>query len=164
MLTPDIIRALTRAIDTIQAGQHDPARAHQRMEDMYSWAAVAARTERVYRRVMRQPVWTPYERLSRLLSLGPVFGPILCAITAVQWWWYLFVCAVVPESAIEAVEDDWDAERFEQVSTQRRLRLTPGRKGGAGEEVKAEGQSCRHRRKRRERSAGGAAQRGPGRP
>ncbi|EJT48875.1 transferase [Trichosporon asahii var. asahii CBS 2479] len=110
----DIIRALTRAIETIQSGSHDPALAHQRMEDMYSWASVAERTEQVYRRVMAQPVWTPYERLSRLFSLGPVFGPILCAITAVQWWWYLLVCAVVPESEIEVVEDDWDAGRFAQ--------------------------------------------------
>lgn len=134
-LTLDIIRALTRAIETIQSGSHDPALAHQRMEDMYSWASVAERTEQVYRRVMAQPVWTPYERLSRLFSLGPVFGPILCAITAVQWWWYLFVCAVVPESEIEVVEDDWDAGRFAQV-----------RKLGGGE---ADGRSSGSRRRTR---------------
>lgn len=104
------------------------------MEDMYSWAAVAERTEQVYRRVMAQPLWTPYERLSRLFSLGPVFGPILCAITAVQWWWYLLVCALVPESEIEVVEDDWDAARFAEVSGKSWGRLMTDCPRGEGEE------------------------------
>lgn len=133
-LTADIIRALTKGIETIQSGSHDPIRAHERMEDMYSWASVAERTEQVYRRVMAQPVWTPYERLSRLFSLGPVFGPILCAITAVQWWWYLFVCLMVPETEIEVVEDDWDAGRFAEVSSPDGKELTTGCERGEGEE------------------------------
>lgn len=100
---------------------------------MYSWEAVAERTERVYRRVMAQPAWTPYERLSRLLSLGPVFGPILCAIAAVQWWFYLFVCLVVPDGEIEVVEDDWDAGRFAEVRAgDVGIELTSDRPGAAG--------------------------------
>jgi phosphatidylinositol glycan class A protein len=115
----DVVRALTHAIHTIQNGQHDPMRAHERVKTMYSWAAVAERTEQVYYRVLSSPPKTPFERLAAHYAGGPVFGPILCAILAVQWWFLQFLEIVLPREDIDPVMADWDAERFAEVSCRR---------------------------------------------
>ena len=66
----DIIRALSRAIETIKAGKHDPHTAHERVKGMCAWSDVAARTEFVYTNAMASPQKDTYERLSRyVLSL-----------------------------------------------------------------------------------------------
>ena len=61
----DIIRALSRAIETIKAGRHDPVKAHERVKGMYAWSDVAERTETVYTNAMASPRKDTYERLSR---------------------------------------------------------------------------------------------------
>jgi hypothetical protein len=61
----DVIRALTRAIEVIEQGEHDPLKAHERVKGMYAWKDVAERTELVYHRVMEQPLRDTFERLSR---------------------------------------------------------------------------------------------------
>lgn len=61
----DVIRALTEAIQTIREGRHDPVKAHERVKGMYSWAAVAERTERVYERVLASEPLSAWERLVR---------------------------------------------------------------------------------------------------
>lgn len=65
MLTVDIIRALSRAIETIKSGQHDPVKAHERVKGMYAWSDVAERTELVYHNAMNAPRKDIYERLTR---------------------------------------------------------------------------------------------------
>ncbi|RXK38560.1 phosphatidylinositol glycan, class A [Tremella mesenterica] len=80
----DVVRALTKAIEVVKTGNHDPKKAHERVRDMYSWADVAERTEVVYDRAMLSPPKDTGERLARLLSLGPLFGPIMCIIIAVE--------------------------------------------------------------------------------
>lgn len=112
----DVIRALTKAIHTVQGGEHDMRRAHERVKTMYSWAAVAERTEKVYERVLASPQQSPYERLAAHYAGGPVFGPILCAILAVQWWFLMFLEVVLPREEIDPVMADWDAARFAKVS------------------------------------------------
>lgn len=61
----DIIRALSRAIETIKAGRHNPVKAHERVKGMYAWSDVAERTEIVYQNAMEAPRKDTYERLSR---------------------------------------------------------------------------------------------------
>ncbi|BEI94137.1 uncharacterized protein CcaverHIS019_0605960 [Cutaneotrichosporon cavernicola] len=108
----DVIRALSHAIQTVQSGQHDPITAHERVKTMYSWAAVAERTEQVYERVFKTPQKSSFERLAAHFAGGPVFGPILCAILAVQWWFLWFLEIVLPREGIDDVMADWDAARF----------------------------------------------------
>ncbi|TXT13406.1 hypothetical protein VHUM_00773 [Vanrija humicola] len=126
----DVVRALTEAIHTIQAGAHDPHTAHERIKTMYSWASVAERTEEVYRRVLATPGRGTMDRLARYAARGPVFGLILCAIMACQHW-LLWVCEkVYPADEFDVVVDDWDAAAFKRaVEAEKRA----GRKkAGAG--------------------------------
>jgi phosphatidylinositol glycan class A protein len=62
---PDIITALSNAIRIIRTGRHDPFIAHERLKDMYSWATVAERTERVYDQVLDAEDRSLFERMSR---------------------------------------------------------------------------------------------------
>lgn len=41
----------------------------------------------------------------RLLDLGPIFGPILCIITAVQWLFLSVLDVLYPRDTIDAVVD-----------------------------------------------------------
>jgi phosphatidylinositol glycan class A protein len=61
----DIINALGRAISIIRSGRHDPFTAHERLKDMYSWATIAERTERVYDRVLKAEDRSIFERMAR---------------------------------------------------------------------------------------------------
>ncbi|KAL7423184.1 Phosphatidylinositol N-acetylglucosaminyltransferase GPI3 subunit [Cryptotrichosporon argae] len=111
----DIVRALTHAIHVVQAGTHDPVRAHARVRDMYSWAAVAARTEAVYAHALARPRRDTWERAARLRALGPVFGLILCVIMAVQHMFNAVLEWCQPEDEVDVVEDTWNDTRFTQV-------------------------------------------------
>jgi hypothetical protein len=61
----DVIRALTKAIETIKAGRHDPLEAHQRVKGMYAWSDVASRTEAVYQAAISSPRKDIFEILTR---------------------------------------------------------------------------------------------------
>lgn len=87
---------------------------------MYSWASVAERTERVYERILATPPLGVYDRLRRLFALGPIFGPIMCCIISVQFWWLLFVAWILPESEIDIVPSGWDADEFGRVIAERK--------------------------------------------
>ncbi|GHJ86049.1 hypothetical protein NliqN6_2451 [Naganishia liquefaciens] len=102
----DIIIALGNAIKIIQSKRHDPFVAHERLKNMYSWATVATRTERVYDRVMEAEDRSLFERMARLLDLGPFFGPILCIITAVQGIFLAVLDWLQPRDTIDLVPED----------------------------------------------------------
>lgn len=61
---------------------------------------------------------------ARLLAMGPIYGPILCCIIAVQHWFLLVLTFCRPIDEIETVAASWDPERFREVSA-RRLSLRP---------------------------------------
>jgi phosphatidylinositol glycan class A protein len=132
-----VIRALSKAIETIKAGRHDPIKAHERVKGMYAWSDIAQRTEVVYYRAMESERKDTFERLTRyvlfcpfsekceyegysaddvirVLSLGPVFGPVLCCIMAVQHWFFWFLEWYDPRAGIDLVEDHWTAKAFEK--------------------------------------------------
>ena len=111
---PDVIRALTKAIETIKSGRHDPHLAHERVKDMYAWSQVAERTQAVYRRAMQTPHKDTGERLARLLSLGPLFGPIMCIIIAVEHIFFWILEMWQPRDEIDLPEG-WSKEAFRQV-------------------------------------------------
>lgn len=60
-------------------------------------------------------VWTLLTVTRRLLSLGPVFGPILCVIMAVEHWFFFILEVIYPRDDIEEVEGSWSRERFAKV-------------------------------------------------
>jgi phosphatidylinositol glycan class A protein len=82
---------------------------------MYSWAAVAERTEQVYYRILATPPWGPWERLMRLRDLGPIMGLIMCCIMAVQHWWLIAVQWYLPDEDIDVVPRGWDQDEFGRV-------------------------------------------------
>lgn len=63
----DIISALGRAISIVRSGRHDPFTAHERLKDMYSWATIAERAERVYDRVLEAEDRSLFERMARFV-------------------------------------------------------------------------------------------------
>ncbi|KAI5455533.1 Phosphatidylinositol N-acetylglucosaminyltransferase GPI3 subunit [Naganishia albida] len=101
----DIINALGRAIDIVRSRKHDPFTAHERLRDMYSWATIAERTERVYDRVLAAEDRSLFERMARLLDLGMFYGPILCIITAVQGIFLAILDWLQPRDLIDIVPD-----------------------------------------------------------
>jgi phosphatidylinositol glycan class A protein len=61
----DVLRACIEAVRRVREGEHDPARAHERVRGFYGWEQVAERTERVYERVIESPQKDFWTRLSR---------------------------------------------------------------------------------------------------
>lgn len=59
------MRAITRAIEHVRSGAHDPIKAHEQLKEMYSWANVAERTEKVYYAAVAVPEVPVIERLRR---------------------------------------------------------------------------------------------------
>lgn len=140
-LTADVIRALTHAISIIQSQAHSPRTAHERVKTMYSWAAVAERTEAVYERVLATPPRSTYERLAAHAAGGVVFGPVLCAIMGVQFWFWWFLELVLPREGIDVVRGSWEGGRFERVSHWQEKR----KEGGRGEGRRGRGDERRGR-------------------
>ncbi|KAJ9090926.1 hypothetical protein QFC19_009352 [Naganishia cerealis] len=99
----DVIAALINAIGIIRSGKHDPITAHERLKDMYSWSEVTQRTERVYDHVMAAEDKSLFERMARLMDLGPFYGPILCIITAVQGVFLALLDWIQPRDMIDIV-------------------------------------------------------------
>lgn len=51
----------------------------------------------------------------RYLSLGPVFGPILCCIIAVEHYFFWFLEWWYPREEIDYVDHQWDHDAFVTV-------------------------------------------------
>ena len=81
---------------------------------MYAWSQVAERTQGVYQRAMQTPHKDTGERLARLLSLGPLFGPIMCVIIAVEHIFFWILEMWQPRDEIDWAES-WSKEAFRQV-------------------------------------------------
>lgn len=72
----DVVSALSKAIEIVTAGKHDPMRAHERVKGMYDWAEVTTRTEKVYEHVMlKRPIdlWTRMHRYANDLAHNKIF-------------------------------------------------------------------------------------------
>lgn len=61
----DVIRAMSEAIELVQAGKHDPYAAHKRVRGFYDWKDVAERVERVYDAVMHSEPYDFWTRMRR---------------------------------------------------------------------------------------------------
>ena len=59
---------MAEAIRIVQAGQHDPLKAHDRIRGFYDWGNVAERAERVYEKVLETPPYDFWTRMQRYAS------------------------------------------------------------------------------------------------
>lgn len=134
-ITPDVVRALSEAIDIVSRGEHDPRKAHERVRGMYDWYQVAARTEVVYDTVMKMEPIDLFTRMQRFvlypnqlcdlilkqhirtMSLGRFVGPIFIIILVVDCFFFWFLEWLHPRNELDYVYDEWDIARFERVST-----------------------------------------------
>ena len=62
---PDVIRAISEAINIVRMGKHDPFQAHERIKTCYNWEEVTSRTENVYDTVLKSRQMDLMERLQR---------------------------------------------------------------------------------------------------
>lgn len=51
--------------------------------------------------------------------MGPIFGPIMCIIVAVQHYFWWFLELVMSRDEIDLVEDEWNQASFQQVKPNR---------------------------------------------
>ncbi|KAL1730435.1 glycosyltransferase family 4 protein [Schizophyllum commune] len=127
----DVVRAIARAVRHIQAGAHDPLRAHARVRTFYDWAAVTGRTEHVYRAVMAAPGRDLMERMRRNLSLGPWFGMIQVIILVVDCLFFLVLEWLIPREDIDYVTCTWDARKAREALREAEGEAQEGRGGEA---------------------------------
>lgn len=80
-----LIAAVEEALARVAAGGRDAWAQHAAVRAMYSWQSIAARTEAVYRAVLRDPQCddSMAGRLARYHKCGKWFGPICCCAAGV---------------------------------------------------------------------------------
>ncbi|BGP39966.1 Phosphatidylinositol N-acetylglucosaminyltransferase GPI3 subunit [Rhodotorula kratochvilovae] len=110
----DLVRAISRAITHVRSGGHDPLAAHAQLREMYSWADVAERTERVYYAAMRVPRVPVVERLRRYYGTGAVFGKIMCIIVMVDYILLALLDWLRPREKIDRAPK-FDLERWKEI-------------------------------------------------
>ncbi|EIW74367.1 glycosyltransferase family 4 protein [Coniophora puteana RWD-64-598 SS2] len=120
----DVFRALSDAIRLVERGEHDPARAHERVRRMYDWGRVAERTEHVYSAVLASEERGLWERMQRTMDIGPFAGPIYTIILIVDCLFFLFLEWLYPREDIDYVEREWDHERFRKLAREHELDLS----------------------------------------
>ncbi|KAI0694513.1 transferase [Cytidiella melzeri] len=114
----DVVRAMSEAIQLVQAGKHDPQAAHQRIRGFYDWPDVAERVERVYDTVMRSEPYDFWTRIQRTLELGRFFGLIFAIILMVACLFFQFLEWLLPECDMDRVEMHWKHECYVELVEQ----------------------------------------------
>ncbi|KAL4443031.1 hypothetical protein ABPG77_008522 [Micractinium sp. CCAP 211/92] len=99
-----VVDAMDAAVERVGAGGRDAWAQHAVVRDMYSWQAIAQRTERVYQAVLRGDDGI-VGRLRRYHKCGAWFGKICCCVTAVDWLYWRFLEWWQPASGIEPAPD-----------------------------------------------------------
>ncbi|XP_065829812.1 phosphatidylinositol N-acetylglucosaminyltransferase subunit A-like isoform X2 [Oscarella lobularis] len=96
--------ALHDAIRMIKEGRHlQPNESHERVEKMYQWKDVAARTEKVYDLVAGQPAYTLQERLQRYRNGRPIAGVFYGLVVIVEVFFLWLLELLRPEKDIDVV-------------------------------------------------------------
>eukprot|EP00004_Rigifila_ramosa_P018377 TRINITY_DN4564_c0_g1_i2.p1 TRINITY_DN4564_c0_g1~~TRINITY_DN4564_c0_g1_i2.p1 ORF type:complete len:448 (-),score=121.24 TRINITY_DN4564_c0_g1_i2:47-1342(-) len=81
----DMVGAVCAAIERVQTNRVDPSTFHSRLKQMYSWANVAERTERVYTHVLQSPQPSLLDKLHCYSNCGPFAGKLFCCMFAFVW-------------------------------------------------------------------------------
>jgi phosphatidylinositol N-acetylglucosaminyltransferase subunit A len=92
----DLFEKLSAAVrQVMQSGGLQHWRSHAEVAQMYSWADVAERTEKVYDRVSRAESLSLLDRLKRFFGCGLWAGKLFCIVVGfnylvwcfLEWWW-----------------------------------------------------------------------------
>ena len=84
-----VINAMDEAVGRVREAPINAIEQHQAVTKMYSWEAVARRTERVYYNAVRlERDDSMGARLQRYWLCGKWFGKICCCVAAVDWWYW----------------------------------------------------------------------------
>ncbi|KAJ3546371.1 hypothetical protein NM688_g5522 [Phlebia brevispora] len=110
----DVFRAMSEAIRIVQAGQHNPHKAHQRIRGLYDWSEIADRVEKVYSNVLETRPYDFWTRMRRTLDLGRFAGVIFAIILIVDCLFFLVLEWFMPACDLDTVQKRWNQERFVQ--------------------------------------------------
>lgn len=99
----ELIEAVCASIPLIR--NVDPHAFHQEIVQSYSWDNVAARTDRVYRKVLSLPKTPLIERFRRYYGCGAVFGKILVAMAAGDYLLWRFLEIFQPREEVDTAVD-----------------------------------------------------------
>jgi len=99
----DIIKKIDEAIPL---SKNIPSqKIHDCIANMYSWKDVAARTEKVYTKIMKNPRPTILERIKRYYSAGPVAGFIIVFLVILDIFLLAVLVLIWPASTIDKALD-----------------------------------------------------------
>eukprot|EP00742_Colponemidia_sp_Colp-10_P004449 GILJ01004749.1.p1 GENE.GILJ01004749.1~~GILJ01004749.1.p1 ORF type:complete len:470 (-),score=50.19 GILJ01004749.1:157-1455(-) len=108
----DVIEVLS---DTIpHAKSISPHQFHMEVKDMYNWHNVAARTEKVYDRVMKTKRLQLIDRFKRYLGCGSWAGKLFCFLVAVDYLWWRFIEWLQPAEEID-IAPDFPFEQWKDI-------------------------------------------------
>ncbi|KAK7093755.1 phosphatidylinositol N-acetylglucosaminyltransferase subunit A-like [Littorina saxatilis] len=97
-----LAEALQRAIeDKRQRKAVSPWEAHHCVKNMYTWANVAERTEKVYDLVSVSPDRDVATRLQRYYGCGPLAGKLFVIAAVLNLWFLALLCYIMPAQNIE---------------------------------------------------------------
>ncbi|PSR83377.1 hypothetical protein PHLCEN_2v5756 [Hermanssonia centrifuga] len=120
----DVIRAISQAVRTVQAGKHDPQKAHDLIRGFYDWNQISERVERVYDAVFETKPYDFWTRMRRTLDLGRFAGPIFAIILVVDCLFFMVLEWWMPSWDIERVQMHWNQERFVEIASPRKMNDT----------------------------------------
>ncbi|ORX90454.1 UDP-Glycosyltransferase/glycogen phosphorylase [Basidiobolus meristosporus CBS 931.73] len=97
----DVVVAITKAINTIRMKEVDPSKFHDEVKEMYSWANVAERTEKVYYSISQKRAPPLIERLRRYYGCGLWAGKLFCILVVIDYLVLMFLEWILPRQEIE---------------------------------------------------------------
>jgi phosphatidylinositol glycan class A protein len=101
-----LLHALNTAISDKEAGNVvDPFECHRRIGEYYQWNDIASRTLTVYELATNGPESCLSYRLQKLLSCGPIFGPVFVLIALIEHLLSFIYSLFVPNESIDLAEE-----------------------------------------------------------
>ena len=100
-----VLSAVAQALHMVLHRPVDVVQQHEAVTRMYSWDAVARRTERVYWNVLDMKRDDSMSaRLQRYWRCGVWFGKICCCVVTVNWWYWRWLQFWHPEQRLMSVK------------------------------------------------------------
>ncbi|RKP27164.1 hypothetical protein SYNPS1DRAFT_21239 [Syncephalis pseudoplumigaleata] len=121
----DLVRAVMQAVKSVQMKEVMPMRQHAEVKEMYSWANVAARTEVVYKQVMRINTPPFIERLRRYYGCGLWAGKLFCIMAAIDLLFLVLLEWWLPREAIE-IAPSFPTKKYKRIR-----QMTSDKSGGS---------------------------------
>ena len=108
-----LTEALALAIEN-DVPKNNPFETHEQVREIYNWFDVAERTEKVYEKVLMGEPVSFRERLSLVITCGPIMGIVLAMIVSAGYVWANFWDWFRPAETIEKFPD-FPFDRFKSL-------------------------------------------------